>query len=434
MRDVKAAIHSYLESKKVRLERKERLSNSVGRYVVSAASIYSDGPPSSHSGSMWASSGSSFRTGSLFRNGSSFQSGASFITCRDTPESAGSDNATLTGSGNSETGSSLQTSSSSHNLVPSTNLESIEIPLSLLGPDIMAAEQMWAELAPTLPIASPAPYSTFKQRYLSIYPYLWLHGRLWHGDWALYGSFLVTRYSTQSGTIEFSRIRVNHPDPELARREIPLQIRGPISMSKLSEYLALEPIITVGNAIFGLRIIGDWTDGSGRDPSRADLFHRVFPMPVVPEPSSRKLEIWPPMTFEAKDRTTRIATSQQAPLRDHPRYSLDLFALMKIHSRLDLWTRSDIELFSALDPKMYTPDIEHPLRGIWYWRADAGYEFVLFHQRRRNHLEGLKLTGNDGVPRGFKTFEFEELPEGTHIGEFLGRSRFSGRFSHLSVS
>lgn len=64
---------------------------------------------------------------------------------------------TCNGPGNLNMGSSTGSSSSAMPLLPPTNLESIQIPPSLLGPDIVDVEQFWSGLAPDLPTASPAP-------------------------------------------------------------------------------------------------------------------------------------------------------------------------------------------------------------------------------------------------------------------------------------
>lgn len=411
--DVKGAIHTFLESKTVARERNDRQRESMERYMKSSGSSFysADRAPSYPSTSLFASSGSSIRSGFSFRSSTSFR------TCRDTPETASSDDETLNGSGNSEPGAFSDTSSSTLALLPPTNMESIQIPPSLLGSDLKGAEQMWAELAPNLPTASPAPYSTFKERYLSIYPYLWLHGRLWHGNRATYGTFLVTRYSTQSGKIEFSSVELNHPDDELRKYSSPLRVVDGMTYAYATpEYLAAKPTISVAAALCGLRIEDDSTHYNHPNPRSRYSFHRVLAMSATQEPSSNLVAIWPPMTFPAEDRTT-VSLSRRALHGTFPSYSQNLFGLTKRPTGLGLVTGPDVELFSALDPKLYTPDIEHPLRGIWYLRTTEGYEFMSFHQPGRNHLIGLKLTGNSYVPRGVKSFEFEELHDGVQNGE-----------------
>lgn len=225
MRGVKAAINTFLESKIVHCEINEPRRETLERYVKSkAASLYS-----------------------LDRASSFIPSITSFATYRNTPEQTRSDTITLNGSGNWETESSSETSSLTLALLPPPNMESIHIPPCLLGPDVMSAEKFWSELAPNLPTASPAPYNTFKERYLSVFPYLWLHGRIWHGDRATVGTLLVSRYSTQSGKMELSRVQAicSREEPrDTAYRETP-------------EYLQVEAAISLEDAMLGLSIQDD---------------------------------------------------------------------------------------------------------------------------------------------------------------------------------
>lgn len=138
MRGVKTAIITFLESQIVHYNINDTQTETLGRYAnPKASSLYSSDRASSYASSI-----------------------VSFSTCRDTPEQARSDDATLNGSENSESGSSAGTSSILA-LVPPTNMESIHIPISLVGPDIMNAEQCCSEIAPNLPTASLAPYITF---------------------------------------------------------------------------------------------------------------------------------------------------------------------------------------------------------------------------------------------------------------------------------
>lgn len=387
MRAVKEAIHTYLESKVDHCEINEPRKGSLRRYATSkASSLYSLDNASSNASSVF-----------------------SFSTCHETTERASSDNLTLVGSGNWDTASSAGTSLLTLALLPLTCMEIIQIPPSLLGPGVMNEEQYWSDLAPTLPTSSPAPYNSFKERYLSIFPYLWLHGRLWHGDRAVFGTLLITRYSSQSGKIELSKV-------ELVRSSEMTSWPG------TSLYLKAEATVSVQDPILGLSLQGDPIPLLHRNTQSGHLFHRI----VAEQPSSSTTSgIWPPILFPATDRTTR-ASGQRTMPSERPEYSLNLFGLSKTDPGLDRFTGSHVELFAALDPQLYKPDIEHPLRGIWYWRSQTRYEFMLFHQLRRNHLEGLKLTGNPGVARGNKSIEFDGIDGQIKNGVVhTGRSPFN---------
>lgn len=423
--DVKDAIHTFLESKNEHRDMWERRRETMERYRKSTAtSFYSvNRAPSYPSSSVCASSGSSFRsrTGSMI-----FWEPAS----RDASEpliSPFGDDVTCNGSGNSNLGSSAGSSSSILPLLPPTNLESIQIPPSLLGLDTVDAEQFWSRLAPDLPTASPAPYSTFKERYLNIGPYLWLHGRVWHGDRATSGTLLVTRYSPRSGEIELSRVLLNPPNHESGKTERSWLPPGN-DFNRTPEYREAEPTISLESAILGLKIRHHSTYHDGRNVRGPYSFHHISPMSPEQQSSSKESTIWPPIIFPAEDRTTRSLSQQPRPPGDSPRYSLNLFELRKTARGLDRLTGSNIELFSALGPELYTPDIENPLRGIWYWRAFTGYEFMLLRQNSRNQVVGLKLTGSTYIARGARGFGVENTQES---GELHGkcsrhsRSRFS---------
>lgn len=340
---------------------------------------------------------------SLERLSSYSSSILSFSSCREIPRS---DEIIPNGSGMSEAGSSSGLPSSLElALARTTNMETIQIPPSILGPNFMSEEEYWSGLTPNLPTASPAPYSTFKERYLSIFPYLWLHGRLWHGDRATVGTFLVTKYSTQSGKMELLSVRLMSSQPETSY----------VRYRFTSNYWKTEATLALGDTMLGLSIQSDTAPFDNETLNSPYSFHRLMPSQDKQLSSSSELLIWPPTVFPAEDRTTRAASLSKFSV-ERPEYSLNLFGL-KRKNRL---TGSNLELFSALDPQLYTPDIEHPLRGIWYGRTLTGYEFVLFHQRSPNHLESLKLTGNSIVLRGARSFELEITEEEISHGKMYG--------------
>jgi len=77
-----------------------------------------------------------------------------------------------------------------------------------------------------------------------------------------------------------------------------------------------------------------------------------------------------------------------------------------------------VETFSALEPKIYTPDVAHPLRGVWVGDYGGhGCELILFHQLSPTRLEGIKLSGDINVPRGEYTFEVPDLEDLIRIAD-----------------
>lgn len=371
MRGVKNAIDTFLESKIVHLETMETGEERPGN--SKASSLFSF---SSYSSSIF-----SFSTG-----------------C----ESETSDSIIPNRIEICESGSCPGTSSPlTLALLPPTNMGSIQIPPSLLGSNYLNEEQYWSELTPHFPTDSPAPYQTYKERYLNIFPYLWLHGRLWHGDRVSYGTLLVSRYSTQSGKIELSKVLIR-------------SAKGyPLFSRRSQESLRADAIIFLEDAMLQLSIPDNPTHLGHRSNRSPFSFYRMPAMPDDQLSLHDSTAIWPPMVFDATSRTTRSSFFRRS-LEERPQYSLNLFAVKKTALGVDR-----PELFSALDPQVYTPDIEHPLRGIWCWRNTTADQFMLFHQQRRNHLAGLKLTGDGGMERGEKVFEFEAIQDGLQEENFL---------------
>jgi hypothetical protein len=77
-----------------------------------------------------------------------------------------------------------------------------------------------------------------------------------------------------------------------------------------------------------------------------------------------------------------------------------------------------VETFSALEPELYTPDVAHPLRGVWVGDYGGhGCELILFHQLSPTRLEGIKLSGDINVPRGEYTFEVPDLEDLIRIAD-----------------
>lgn len=278
---------------------------------------------------------------------------------------------------------------------------------------IANSEEFWASLVSELQLTSPTPYSSFQELYMATYQYLWLHGRVWHGDKEHHGTLFISKYSPQSGEIEFSRILVAWASSD-------------------ADYYKVPPKVWREDATLGLKHETASNHYQSSDRTKLYSFFRI--LPTVPEPGST-MSLWPPLIIPAKERTSRISLKSQGLPKSDKHYSSDLFGLLK-RNRVSQtllggsWTRIDdeVELFSALDPELYTPDLEHPLRGIWIRRqiylGHVEYDFILFHQPTRNKLEGIKLTGNPQISRGERSFILEDLGARGFRGKILLNSWF----------
>lgn len=398
MRDVKEAIHAFLESKTPIGDQNSLRGETRGRSTTSSISSSSSitRRPSYASSSTDTSSTFLSRTAS-FRFLKPASTGASGSACIS-PDDA----STLHGSDNSDAGTSAGLSSSTAVLFPQDELASIHIPAALVGTDSEAVEKFWFELAPELQLTSPAPYSTYKELYLNIYPYLWLHGRVWHGDRSIHGTLLVTRYNAQSGTIMFSKLVPHAPANNIyifgAGRDLGLAIR----LETVSVHLGNEhPSMPNG----------------GIDPTGQYGFHRVLSMSSEEQSASSSQDLWPLPPFPADERVTRSSSLQHSPLGKDRSYSPNFFELRNTNTiGLPRLNRSPVELFSALDPKLYIPDLAHPLKGIWSWSSSSQFELMLFYQSSRKRLELFKITGNFNMRRGTKCYTFEDIQAGVSEG------------------
>lgn len=247
---------------------------------------------------------------------------------------------------------------------------------------------------------------------MSIYHHLWLHGRIWLGDRPDKGTLLISRYNSESGEIELSRLLASKPSPDANPYEVP-------------------PKVWSKGAILGLK-----SEALSNYQAVPYSLSRITPIP--PESQDSTMSLWPPPTIPAKDHTSRKLPQLKGPPKAGHLLSNDLFKLKK-QNRINLTESqgivlSEVEVFSALDPKLYTPDLEHPLRGIWtkYSGAHERYEFLLFQQPTRNRLEGIKLTGSSFIPRGELSFVFEDLGADISRGK-LKTSRL-GYLSKFSLS
>lgn len=273
--------------------------------------------------------------------------------------------------------------------------------------DTTDPDKLWENLISKLKITSPTPYNSFGELYMAIYPYLWLHGRIWHGDRRIEGTLLISKYSPDSGAIELFRL-----------------MAGELGAQRTDSILA-----------FGHDVIPNH-----RSSSQTIHYSVSHNIPLVPNrPLGSTESLWPPLTIPARERTSRSHQPKGSPKAG--RHSKDLFILRK-RKRIS----HEVEIFSALDPKLYTSDPEYPLRGIWTGRhSGTSCDFVLFHQPTQTQVEGIKLTGNDKVCRGERSFVFEDIGDlGTRV--ILGRAKVctdkyesAGKFffflfsSHLSL-
>jgi len=157
--------------------------------------------------------------------------------------------------------------------------------------------------------------------------YHWLHGKLWMGDHPFTGQLLVTRFELETGLTKGYSLEAtvnNSSASEQTNRMDPTKLvflcNAQVSLSKKSVFQVRDGL-TSGNKVL----------------------NRI---PAV--------ELWPPSTIPANDRTHYSKETNQTRNDD---YSKELFRLNG--------QRSGSNTFAAIDPILFTADAQHPYRGVW---------------------------------------------------------------------
>jgi hypothetical protein len=157
--------------------------------------------------------------------------------------------------------------------------------------------------------------------------YHWLHGKLWMGDHPFTGQLLVTRFELETGLTKGYSLEAtvkNSSASEQTNRTDPTKL---VFLCNAQLSLSNKPVFQV-------------RDGP---KSGNRVLNRI---PAV--------ELWPPSTIPANDRTHYSKETHQTRNGD---YSKELFRLNG--------QRSGSNTFAAIDPILFTADAQHPYRGVW---------------------------------------------------------------------
>ncbi|GAB1313650.1 hypothetical protein MFIFM68171_03860 [Madurella fahalii] len=189
------------------------------------------------------------------------------------------------------------------------------------------------------------------------------HGKLWMGDQQPYGQLLITKYVAPTRTVE----------------GFPLSSHG-ISISNPNIGCQQDPIFRV-------------RPGSGHANS-GEIFRFLS--------SDDSILPWPPTAIRQAERTMKVSSQifqVQLPVEGRHTYS-------------------------ALDPRLFSPNKEHCFRGIWIgeYTTLRGFEFFLLHQPIRRKLEAIKITGDVFIPRGEYAFTVDDCSPGQ--SRWVARARW----------
>ncbi|KAI1374714.1 hypothetical protein F4677DRAFT_153191 [Hypoxylon crocopeplum] len=206
--------------------------------------------------------------------------------------------------------------------------------------------------------------------------YQWMSGRVWIGDQRPQGQILVTRYLEDENLTQGMALRFVHGTT--GRTEMRTIRYPPIPLYTAMAGLAFstEPVFTAGE---------------GTDESSSEW--------VVESIVAQST--WPPPIIPAEDRACVAGFQVLEDASDDERESFDLFRLTK---------GSMTHTYAALDENLYAPSEETPYKGIWAGLSPKHeHQFLLFHQSRQDRLEVIKLTGDEGIPRGEVLISVEDL-------------------------
>lgn len=234
-------------------------------------------------------------------------------------------------------------------------------------------------------ITTCSPYHSFRELYMSLYPFQWLQQALWMGDANQFGSLFLSRYYPKTGDLCLFSLTCTGSDPGPPFSENPLVETSNRKFEvKLVTYVKLNRSCTY-NARSGM-----WE--YHRDRGAVIGVTRVAALD--PRRIQRNMSVWPPFTIPALDRARNVS---RCNFEGHyiPGQSIPCPNLLRLSRfpSFNTLASSRTETFSKLSPELLTPTHECPWRGVWMGSYPTGTDFVLMHQPTKGRLEVIRLTG-----------------------------------------
>ena len=268
-----------------------------------------------------------------------------------------------------------------------------------------ANDLLWAKFVQAslpIPATSPAPCQSWKELFVSHYPYWFLpRNKIWFSDKAtvgndLAGQLIIARYDPRRGCIEGYRLVAEfaHGHHTAERWEW----NPSVLIHRFNPKLRLfydNPVIKldIGGLSASRRLHQEVLMQKEVDKSVHGIRSMLFlTKPIPPDLQDSSMSLWPPRILPAKNRVrnqspTMFRGEGHKP-QHHDEISDTTFRMRKwtefraIGGRTGVRMGDDVLTFSTLPEVCYTPTPDKPYQGIWVGDyAGHGCEFLVLIQK-----------------------------------------------------
>jgi len=241
--------------------------------------------------------------------------------------------------------------------------------------------------------------------------------RLWTGY------ILLSTYNLETGAIDLTNIVAARLQGNRREDSVPWSRDESISVATFDPQVSLwtPPLLSLDK-----NTVLDPNDNEIKHPTQERPFHcsllRASAVPPEAQLSSRKY--WPPPHVPAAQRTDDVHSYANLNCchENIPSHADAIDSAFRIRKWIvfggasvpsifmsSSGIGSQVETFATISEEHYTPDMDHPYKGIWVGDSPHGCEFILFYQETPTKLKAVKITGDLNIPCGEITFVVDDL-------------------------